>query len=138
MPYPLEHLAGATSRGQTMTPEGQKPAQCSTLRNSQERCTHNPLCTKHFHGVLSARPHVYSLQSRYGKVRGQLIPPMSRVPITRENNKENNSYKPPVKQVTESTGRWKTKPHKHERRYDMSTFMRNLLSTKRLQGGTVF
>jgi hypothetical protein len=51
-----------------MTPEGQKPAQCSTLRNSQERCTHNPLCTKHFHGVLSARPHVYSLQSRYGKV----------------------------------------------------------------------
>ena len=27
MPCLLEHLAGATSRGQTMTPEGQKPSQ---------------------------------------------------------------------------------------------------------------
>jgi len=27
MPYPLECLAGATSRGHTMTPEGQKPSQ---------------------------------------------------------------------------------------------------------------
>jgi hypothetical protein len=26
MPYPLERLAGATSRGQTMAPEGQKPS----------------------------------------------------------------------------------------------------------------
>ena len=27
MPCPLERLAGATSRGQTMAPEGQKPSQ---------------------------------------------------------------------------------------------------------------
>jgi hypothetical protein len=27
VPYPLAHLAGATSRGQTMAPEGQKPSQ---------------------------------------------------------------------------------------------------------------
>src|SRR5262245_8164445 len=38
------------------------------LRNSQERCTHNLLCTKHFHRVPSASPHAYSLESRYGKV----------------------------------------------------------------------
>src|SRR6516164_1817912 len=38
------------------------------LRNSQERCTHNLLCIKHFHGVPSASPHAYSLKSRYGKV----------------------------------------------------------------------
>jgi hypothetical protein len=31
MPYPLERLAGATSRGQTMAPEGQKPSQCLCL-----------------------------------------------------------------------------------------------------------
>src|ERR687883_304003 len=28
----------------------------------------NRLRTQHFHGVSSASPHVYSLQSRYGKV----------------------------------------------------------------------
>src|SRR5678815_2933212 len=38
------------------------------LRNSQERCTHNLLCTKHFHGVPSASPHAYWLKSRIGKV----------------------------------------------------------------------
>jgi hypothetical protein len=30
--------------------------------------TYNFLRTKHFHGVSSAGPHVYSLKSRYGKV----------------------------------------------------------------------
>ena len=39
------------------------------LRNSQERSTHNLLCTKNFHAVPSASPHVCSLKSRYGKVR---------------------------------------------------------------------
>src|SRR5262245_43033307 len=30
---------------------------------------HNLLCVKHFHGVLSGRPHAYLLKSRIGKVR---------------------------------------------------------------------
>src|SRR5215217_1452789 len=38
------------------------------LRNSQERGTHNPLCTKHFHGAPSASPHAYLLKSCIGKV----------------------------------------------------------------------
>src|SRR5262252_3772489 len=38
------------------------------LRNSQERCTHNPLCTKHFHEISSASPHTYSPKSHYGKL----------------------------------------------------------------------
>src|SRR5262245_61277571 len=42
------------------------------LRNSQERCTHNLLCTKHFHGVPSASPHAYWLKSRIGKVSQEL------------------------------------------------------------------
>ena len=49
MPCPLEHLAGATSRGQTMAPEGQKPYQWRCLTKLQERCAHNLLCSKHFH-----------------------------------------------------------------------------------------
>jgi len=39
------------------------------LRNSHERYATNLLWTKYFHGVSSASPHVYLLQSRYGKVR---------------------------------------------------------------------
>ena len=34
-----------------MTPEGQKPSRGYAAWNSDERCTHNLLCTKHFHGV---------------------------------------------------------------------------------------
>ena len=34
-----------------MTPEGRSLHSGYALRNSQERCTHNLLCTKHFHGV---------------------------------------------------------------------------------------
>ena len=60
MPYPLERLAGATSRGQTMAPERQKPSHSGyASRNSHEICTHNLLCTKHFHGVPFASPHAY-------------------------------------------------------------------------------
>jgi hypothetical protein len=34
VPYPLEHLAGATSRGQTMAPKGQTPSQCPDIERS--------------------------------------------------------------------------------------------------------
>ena len=67
MPCPLERLSGATSRGQTMA-SGDRPSQCAMPYETPKRCTHNLLCTRHFHGVPFASPHAYSLKSRYGKV----------------------------------------------------------------------
>jgi hypothetical protein len=40
-----------------------------TWDDPAEMWTYNFLRTKHFHEVSSASPHVYSLKSRYGKVR---------------------------------------------------------------------
>jgi hypothetical protein len=40
MPYPLERLSGATRRGQTMAPEGQKPLQWLCLTKlPREMCS---------------------------------------------------------------------------------------------------
>jgi hypothetical protein len=57
-----------------------RPLRCRNLRSDligddpAEMWTYNFLRTKHFHGVSSASPHVYSLKSRYGKVSIFFIP----------------------------------------------------------------
>src|SRR4029453_4613934 len=69
VPYSPECLSGATSRGRTMAPEAQMPAQCPDRGQLSEMWTYKFLRTKHFHGVSSASPHIYSLKSRIGKAR---------------------------------------------------------------------
>src|SRR3954464_3614274 len=69
MPYPLEAFLKPQAEVKPWPLGGRSLHSGYALRNSQVRCTHNLLCTKHFHGVPSARPHAYSLKSRYGKVR---------------------------------------------------------------------
>ena len=46
MPCPLEHLAGATSRGQTMAPEGQKPSQWRCLTKLPREMCSQPIVLK--------------------------------------------------------------------------------------------
>src|SRR4030095_15080061 len=58
----------SSSRGHTMAPEAQTPAQCPDRVQPHGDMAYNLLRTKHFHGVPPASPHAYSLQSRYGKV----------------------------------------------------------------------
>src|SRR5262245_61160865 len=43
MPYPPERLSRATSRGQTMPPEGQRPAQCPDRGQSHSDMDVQPL-----------------------------------------------------------------------------------------------
>jgi hypothetical protein len=59
----LRHLRGRGLRG------------ALTEDNPTTIWAYNLLRTKHFHGVPSAGPHVYSLKSRYGKV--SLLLPVS-------------------------------------------------------------
>jgi hypothetical protein len=46
MPCPLERLAGATSRGQTMAPEGQKPSQWLCLTKLPRKMSSQPIVYK--------------------------------------------------------------------------------------------
>ena len=46
VPCLLEHLAGATSRGQTMTPEGQKPSQWLCLAKFPREMYSQPIVHK--------------------------------------------------------------------------------------------
>jgi hypothetical protein len=46
MPYPLEHLAGARHRGQTMAPEGQKPARWLCLTKFPREMCSQPIVRK--------------------------------------------------------------------------------------------
>ena len=69
MPYPLEAFLEPQAEDKPWLLRGRSLHSGYALRNSQERCTHNLLCTKHFHGVPFASLHAYSLKSRYGKVR---------------------------------------------------------------------
>ena len=46
MPYPLERLAGATSRGQTMAPEGQKPSKWLCLTKLPREMYSQPIVHK--------------------------------------------------------------------------------------------
>ena len=46
MPYPLERLAGATSRGQTMPPGGQKPSQWLCLAKFPREMYSQPIVHK--------------------------------------------------------------------------------------------
>jgi hypothetical protein len=69
MPYSPECLSGATSRGRTMAPEAQMPAQCPDRGQLPEMWAYKFLRKKHFHGVLAGKTHQYSLISRIGKAR---------------------------------------------------------------------
>ena len=68
-PYPLEAFLEPQAEVKPWPLGGRSLHSGYALRNFQVRCTHNLLCTKHFHGLPSASPHAYSLKSRYGKVR---------------------------------------------------------------------
>jgi hypothetical protein len=46
VPYPLEHLAGATSRGQTMAPEGQRPSRWLYLTQLPREMYSQPIVHK--------------------------------------------------------------------------------------------
>jgi len=46
MPYPLERLAGATGRGQTMAPEGQRPSQWRYLTKLPRAMYSQPIVHK--------------------------------------------------------------------------------------------
>src|SRR5215217_432109 len=46
MPYPLKRLAGATSRGQTMAPEGQKPSKWLSLTKLPREIYSQPIVHK--------------------------------------------------------------------------------------------
>ena len=64
MPCPLEHLAGATSRGQTVAPEGQKPSQWLCLNPTATLLEHVSL-TQGFMGTSkSAFPRRLRPQNR--------------------------------------------------------------------------
>ena len=69
MPCPLERLAGATSRGQTMAPEGQKPSQWLCLTKLPRAMYSQPIVHKALSWVPFASLHAYSLKPRYGKAR---------------------------------------------------------------------
>jgi len=64
MPYPLERLAGATRRGQTMAPEGQKPlhvfttyCEQSTFMGYHRLCTKNPVSMLTHRSIRPFWPH---------------------------------------------------------------------------------
>ena len=57
----------------SMAPRGASHQSGDAFRNSQARCTHNLLCTKHFHGVPSASPYAYSLESLCGEVSDRWV-----------------------------------------------------------------
>jgi hypothetical protein len=68
-PYSPDHLSGSISRGHTMAPEGQTPSQRPEMGPPHSDVDLQLLENKALSWVSSASPHVYSLTSRYGKVR---------------------------------------------------------------------
>jgi hypothetical protein len=68
MPYPLERLARARSRGYTMAPEGQKPSQWLCLTKFPKATYSQPIVHKALSWSTITSPHTYSLKLRYGKV----------------------------------------------------------------------
>ena len=59
MPYPLERLAGATSRGQIMAPERQKPSQWLCLTKLPREMCSQPIVHKALSwGIIGFAPKV--------------------------------------------------------------------------------